>query len=210
MTSAGTGVEAPAEAQTMPMRDRILRTAAVLFAQKGFEATAVREIVEAAGVTKGALYHYFDSKDDLLSEIYTRMLRMQTERMERIADSDRPLRERVHEIMQDVVLTSVLNLADATIFFQSMHLLQPEKQAQVRAERRRYHERFRGLIEEGQRSGEFRGDVPADVVVHYGFGAVHRLSMWYHPEGELTGEQVGRYFADLLLAGLRPPEVATG
>jgi AcrR family transcriptional regulator len=202
MTTVGSSAEA-VEPSTLPMRDRILRTAALLFAEKGFEATSVREIVESAGVTKGALYHYFDSKDDLLSEIYTRMLRMQTERMEQIADSDRPLRERVHAIMADVVLTSVQNLADATIFFQSMHLLTPEKQAQVRAERRRYHHRFRGLIEEGQRNGEFREDVPADLVVHYGFGAVHRLSMWYHPEGELTGEQVGGYFADLLLAGLR-------
>jgi AcrR family transcriptional regulator len=202
MTTVGSSVEA-VEPSTLPMRDRILRTAALLFAEKGFEATSVREIVEAAGVTKGALYHYFDAKDDLLSEIYTRMLRMQTERMEQIADSDRPLRERVHAIMADVVLTSVQNLADATIFFQSMHLLTPEKQAQVRAERRRYHQRFRGLIEEGQRNGEFREDVPADLVVHYGFGAVHRLGMWYHPEGELTGEQVGSYFADLLLAGLR-------
>ena len=203
MTTAGVDAEA------LPMRDRILRTAALLFAEKGFEATSVREIVEAAGVTKGALYHYFDSKDDLLSEIYTRMLRMQTERMEHIADSDRPLRERVHAIMADVVLTSVQNLADATIFFQSMHLLPPEKQAQVRAERRRYHKRFRGLIEEGQRNGEFRADVPADLVVHYGFGAVHRLSMWYHPDGELTGEQVGSYFADLLLAGLRKDTTPT-
>lgn len=204
MTTAGSSVAAAA----LPMRDRILRTAAVLFAEKGFESTSVREIVEAAGVTKGALYHYFDSKDDLLSEIYTRMLRMQTERMEQIADSDRPLRERVHAIMADVVLTSVQNLADATIFFQSMHLLTPEKQAQVRAERRRYHRRFRGLIEEGQRNGEFREDVPADLVVHYGFGAVHRLSMWYHPDGELTGEQVGGYFADLLLSGLRKEDEA--
>ncbi len=43
----------------------ILRVAARLFATRGFEATSVREIVEAAGVTKPTLYYYFGSKEGL-------------------------------------------------------------------------------------------------------------------------------------------------
>jgi AcrR family transcriptional regulator len=188
----------------LPVRDRLMRAAIDLFAEKGFERTSVREIVQAAGVTKGGLYHYFDSKDDLLFEIYTRMLRMQTARMEIIADSDRPLAERVHTIIADVVETSLANLEEATIFFQSVHLLEPQRQEQVRAERRRYHDRMCALVEEGQREGVFRADVPAELVINYHFGAIHRMGLWYRRNGSMTAEQIGQYFADLALRSLHP------
>lgn len=74
----------------------------------------------------------------------------------------------------------------------------------MRAERRKYHEIFRGMVEQGQAEGVFRDNVPADLVVDYFFGSVHHLGTWYRKDGTLSGRDVGRYFADLLVAGLRP------
>jgi AcrR family transcriptional regulator len=51
--------------------ERILNTALVLFAEKGYEATAVREICEAAGITKPTLYHFYGSKDGVLQALVT-------------------------------------------------------------------------------------------------------------------------------------------
>lgn len=184
--------------------ERLLDAATRLFAERGFEGTSVQQVVTAAGVTKGAMYHYFGSKDDLLYEVYARVLRMQTEHLVEISSKDAPVSERVHAAAADVIVTTVANLDDSTIFFRSMHQLAPEKQLSVRAERRKYHELFRSMIEQGQREGVFRDDVPADLIVDYYFGSVHHLSTWYRHEGALTGKDVGRYFADLLLAGLRP------
>ncbi|NUW36410.1 TetR/AcrR family transcriptional regulator [Nonomuraea sp. SMC257] len=186
-----------------PVRGRLLGAATRLFAERGFEGTSVQEIVLAAGVTKGAMYHYFSSKDDLLHEIYARVLRMQMDRLTRIADGPGTLAERLHAAAADVVETTTANLDDSKIFFRSMHLLAPETQKSVRAERRRYHERFRDLVAEGQREGTFSDRVPADLVVDYFFGSVHHLGSWYHADGPLTGAQVGRHFADLLLTSLR-------
>ncbi|MGH8867807.1 MAG: TetR/AcrR family transcriptional regulator [Actinomycetes bacterium] len=184
---------------------RLLDAATRLFAERGFESTSVQQIVAAAGVTKGAMYHYFGSKDDLLYEIYARVLRMQTDRLERVAHTDMPVAVRVHTAAVDVVVTSVDNLDDTVIFFRSMHMLRPEKQAEIRAERRRYHERFRGMVEEGQRADVFRTDVPADLVVDYFFGSVHHLGTWFRADGPLGGGEIGRHFADMLIAGLRTP-----
>ncbi|GAA4614650.1 TetR/AcrR family transcriptional regulator [Saccharopolyspora hordei] len=187
-----------------PVPQRLLSVATRLFAEQGYELTSVQQIVDAAGVTKGAMYHYFGSKDDLLYEIYARVLRVQHARMESAADSDAPVDERLHAVAADVVATTAANLDDTKIFFRSMHLLHPDKQAEVRAERRRYHERVCALIEEGQRAGVFRADKSPDLVVDFFFGAVHHLGTWFRHDGELTGEQVGEQFADLLLASLRP------
>lgn len=185
-----------------PVRRRLLAEATRLFAERGFEGTSVQEIVLAAGVTKGAMYHYFDSKDDLLHEIYGRVLRMQMDRLAAIADGTGSVTERLRAAAADVVETTAENLDDSKIFFRSMHLLAPETQKSVRAERRRYHERFRDLVTEGQRQGVFRDQVPADLVVDYFFGSVHHLGTWYHADGPLSGAQVGEHFADLLLTSL--------
>ncbi len=184
---------------------RLLAEATRLFAERGFDRTSVQEIVEAAGVTKGALYHYFGSKDDLLHEVYARVLRMQTERLEEIAAGPGPVAERLYRAAADVVVSSIQNLDDTKIFFRSIHQLSPEKQKTVRAERRRYHEKFRSLLEEGRRDGVFRDEPVPDLVVDFFFGSVHHLGTWYRQDGPLSAEQVAAQFADLLLHSIRQP-----
>ncbi|MGI5121466.1 TetR/AcrR family transcriptional regulator [Marinactinospora thermotolerans] len=188
---------------------RLLAVATRLFAEKGFDRTSVQEIVDAAEVTKGAMYHYFDSKDDLLAEIYARVLRMQMTRLERISSGPGDIAERVRAAAADVVVTTIANLDDATIFFRSLHQLSHDKQREVRAERRRYHELFRSLVQQGQDQGVFTDRVPADIVVDFYFGSVHHLSTWYRPEGELSPTQVGDHYARLLLDALRPTTSAS-
>ncbi|MGA4858620.1 MULTISPECIES: TetR/AcrR family transcriptional regulator [Streptomyces] len=193
------------EGDGTPVPRRLLAAATRLFADQGYDRTSVQEIVEAAGVTKGALYHYFGSKEDLLHEVYARLLRLQQERLDMYAGSQEPVEERLRAAAADVVVTTIENLDDASIFFRSIHQLSPEKNKQVRAERRRYHERFRALVEEGQEAGVFTRDIPADLVVDYHFGSIHHLSTWYRPDGPLTPQQVATHLADLLLRALTHP-----
>lgn len=199
-TGAGTG-----SASGAAVPERLLAEATRLFAERGYDRTSVQEIVEAAGVTKGALYHYFGSKDDLLHEIYGRVLRLQTERLDAIVARPAEVPDRLAEAAADVVVTSIENLDDTKIFFRSMHQLSPEKQKAVRSERRRYHETFRSLIEEGQRDGHFRAELRPDLVVDFFFGSVHHLGTWYHAGGPLSAGQVAAEFSDLLLHSVRRP-----
>ena len=110
-----------------PVPQRLLAAATRLFAEQGYDRTSVQEIVEAAGVTKGALYHYFGSKDDLLHEVYARVLRVQQERLDTFAGADAPVEERLRGAAADVVVTTIENLDDAAIFFRSMHHLSPRR-----------------------------------------------------------------------------------
>ena len=190
------------DGQTVPQR--LLNVARTLFAEKGFEGTSVQDVVVAAGVTKGAMYHYFSSKDDLLYEIYGRVLRMQMERLEKFVSQEGSVEERLHAAAADVVVTTIENLDSTTIFFRSLHQLSEEKQKEIRRERRRYHETFRAMVVEGQQSGVFRDDISADLCVDFFFGSVHHLPMWWKPRGRLSGQEVGRSFADLFIAGLLP------
>src|SRR5512146_1601252 len=62
-------VDSTRQASRSERRDDVARIAADLFAQKGFRATTVREIADAAGILSGSLYHHFDSKESIADEI---------------------------------------------------------------------------------------------------------------------------------------------
>ena len=54
-------------------RERILEVALELFTEQGFDKTSLREVSERVGVTKAALYYYFPSKEQILSELIQRV-----------------------------------------------------------------------------------------------------------------------------------------
>jgi AcrR family transcriptional regulator len=66
----------------------VTHAAVELFAAQGYAKTSVQQIVDAAGVTKGAMYHYFESKDDLLFPICERMLWLQKSHLDEKARRD--------------------------------------------------------------------------------------------------------------------------
>lgn len=186
-----------------PVKERLLRVATRLFARNGFEGTSVQDIVDAAGVTKGAMYHYYGSKDDLLYEVYHQLLSLQTTRLSDIAKGSGSAEERLRAAAIDVVESSLANLDDMIVFFRSLHMLPEDRQNQIRAERRAYSDQFKSLVEEGMTAGTFRSEVPADIVVHYYLSAINQLGSWYRPDGPLSPRQVGEQYTELLIGGLR-------
>ena len=61
----------------MTVREKIMQEAQILFAQKGYEATSVQNIIDAVGIAKGTFYYYFASKEALLEEAVTSVIKIQ-------------------------------------------------------------------------------------------------------------------------------------
>lgn len=70
--------------RTQATREALIAAARRLFAERGYEAVGTEEIVRAAGVTRGALYHQFGDKASLLEAVYERIEAESTERVARI------------------------------------------------------------------------------------------------------------------------------
>lgn len=185
-------------------RRRIVAAATDLFARQGYEATTVQEIVEAAEVTKGALYHWFGSKSELLTSIYRELLAEQTERLRQIAGSDAPVRERLRRAALDVVEHTAEHAAELTVWARSAHLVDDEQAVATRRERRRYHDLFRDLVREGQQSGVVRTDVSATVITHMFLSALNNTHTWFRREGPLSFQEVGHQLVALFMGGLSP------
>jgi AcrR family transcriptional regulator len=206
LSAPGAAAPAPETAAARPpgVQARILDAAVCLFAEKGFDAASVQEVVERAAVTKGALYHYFRSKDDLLYEIYHGLIALQLAELDRILAAGHPAPVAIREIIASVVETTTARQAEAAIFAREMHRLEEGRMVALRAERRRYHESFREVVAAGQRAGEFGTAASAETVTLIVFGLVNQLPQWYQPGGPMTPRQLADEIADFVLAGLTP------
>lgn len=193
--------------RTTNVHDQVLRAALDLFATQGYATTSVQEIVAAAGVTKGAMYHYFASKDDLLFAIYERMLSLQKARLDQLVAAGAERGDGVEDVLravcEDVVTTSIELLAEGTVYTRSQHMLAPERQAEVKRRRRAYHDDFRALLERGITEGVFRDDVPPAVLIAHFFSDVHYLPQWYSPAGPETTAELAEQLTELFLRGIR-------
>ncbi|MCD0445682.1 TetR/AcrR family transcriptional regulator [Glycomyces sp. A-F 0318] len=189
--------------KTKNVADEVLRAALGLFAEQGYANTSVQQIVEAAGVTKGAMYHYFTSKDDLLFAIYERMLSLQKRRLDEITAAGGATEDVLRAVCEDVVLTSIDFLPEGTIFFRSQHMLTPERQQEVKRRRREYHDKFAELIDRGKAEGRFRTDVSTSVLIAHFFSDVHYLPNWFSADGPEDGGEVAAQLTELFLRGIR-------
>jgi AcrR family transcriptional regulator len=71
-------------------RQTAIRSAAAVFAEKGFHGACTKDIAERMGIKQGSLYYYFKSKEEALGEVCLYGIQNYVEHMEAIADSDQP------------------------------------------------------------------------------------------------------------------------
>jgi AcrR family transcriptional regulator len=187
-----------------PVRQRVLAAAVELFAVNGFDGTSVQEIVELAQVTKGALYHYFTSKDDLLYEIYHALLSVQLADLDRILAQGLAPAQTVRAIIVNLIETTAARAKEAAVFAREMHRLDAAYLATIRADRRKYHQTFRALIEDGQAKGDFSPVASADTVTLMVFGMINQLPTWYSPAGPKTSTELAAEVTEFVLAALQP------
>src|SRR5215218_7442288 len=110
----------PVKAGTSEVARHIARVAARLFATQGYDATSVRAIVEAAGVTKPTLYYHYGSKEGLAQALLTVPMFRLNEDLQRILDSsDGPVTKL--ERMIEAHFASCREDPDRTRFFLSLY-----------------------------------------------------------------------------------------
>ncbi|MEV4140260.1 TetR/AcrR family transcriptional regulator [Dactylosporangium sp. NPDC049742] len=183
-------------------RKSLITSALDLFEKRGFDRTSVQEIADQAQLTKGAFYHHFESKDDLLRHIQEEYLEAQLTAIQQIeAGSDDPA-VRVRELIR-FSLTSVAEYrAHVTIFYQERRYLTGELFAEVTRKRDLVEAAFAGMVQDGVTRGVFRADVDARIATFGLVGMCAWAYQWLNLSGPLSVDEVARQFSAMVLEGL--------
>ena len=162
------------EKPTYEARERIFAAAARLFAERGFGTVSMREIAEAAGVSKPMLYYYFESKVGLCRALLGDGIDHMIEVTRSIASRPVSVGERIRELVR-ARFESVRENPDVVKFCANF-FTGPDDTGLVQDYFARLQYALRVVVEliaEGQAKGEFRTDMDPTVAAHVLVGAVN-------------------------------------
>jgi len=154
-------------------RRRILEAAVRVFARKGFHASRVGDIAEEAGVAHGLLYHYFDSKDELLETIFHDTWTELLAAMQDVEESGAPAREQLRGVAA-ILLRSWRRDPDLVRVLVREVARSPQLQEQL-AEVGEAFAAIQRMIERGQADGDFRADLDARLASFVFYGALEEI-----------------------------------
>jgi AcrR family transcriptional regulator len=189
----------------------ILGTAAALFGERGYDAVSLEDVAERLDVTKGSLYYYFASKDELVTAAIETLGNEWTARLEVLpaARSGTPA-ERLRALVGEHIGIAVREYPAALRLFLTPQEWPAAQQARIKELRRRHDAVFRTVVEEGLTTGEFTVTA-VDPVLQCMHASMSQAPAWCaHLAGSARERAIGE-FADtvMMLVGIRP-RAATG
>ena len=185
---------------------RLLLDAAVrVFARTGYHGSRVGDIAEEAGVAHGLLYHYFDSKEQVLQIVFRENFGELLQRFHEVEETDEPAAEKLAGIAK-ILLRTWRNDPDLVTVMVREVARSPQLQTQV-VEVREAFAIIARVIVQGQEEGVFRQDVDpvfASWIVYGGLEEV--LTGWVLgglSDAEADVARAERTAIELMLGGLR-------
>jgi AcrR family transcriptional regulator len=181
-------------------REAVLKTAAQLFLEKSYGRTSMNDVAERLNITKPALYHYFDNKEDILLECYRLGVGLIEEILHEFADHGGNGLEKVEAFIQSYATVMTVNFGRCVMRLDEGDLTS-EARTEVRAYKRKIDRRLRAFIQEGIDDGSI---APCDVkIAAFSIaGALNWICMWYEPAGALSPDEIAAQFARTLTQGL--------
>src|ERR1700691_5515365 len=181
-------------------RQEILRTAARLFQQRGYDATSMNDVAAALRLSKGGLYHHFQSKDEILFEIMNHAMEITQDLViapvRRITDPEERLRALIR-LHIEVVLSP--RDREITVMLHENHPLPPALRKRINSRKKEYIHFLENLMAEVQneevqnkevqnktrQSHSTKNKVSPRAAAFALLGMINWIYQWYKPEGDL-------------------------
>ncbi len=169
----------------MELKDRIILEALRLFSLKGFLSTSIRDILDAAGTSKGGFYNHFKSKEELFFAVLTEARRIWRDNtLAGLDQIDKPV-EKVKRLLtnfKEIYLQDVNCFPGGCVFV----TLSVELDDQMPELAREVSKGFEGLksminrlLEQGKESGELRSDTDTQAVTAMIFAGILGATVIY-------------------------------
>ena len=181
----------------------ILKKAARLFATHGYERTSIGDLVRACDLSRGAIYHYFESKEAILFAMMDSLVRDLLETLTEAAAVEGEPVERLENIIVAFVESNARSPDEQTILLNDLGALSRAEQKQIHAVERQIVD----LVGDALVAADARGLVTPDKKKVYTmmlFGMINYTYTWYDAKGPVKPRDLAEMAADLFFNGLLP------
>jgi TetR/AcrR family fatty acid metabolism transcriptional regulator len=200
-------VPARSDAQAQEDKRRLLLQAAVrVFARKGYHASRISDIAEEAGVAYGLLYHYFDSKEEVLRNVFRETWRALIATIKSVEGGDDPPREQLRKVAE-ILLRSWRREPDLV----RVLVLEVTRSGHLAGEMDEIVASFaaiREIVERGQADGTIRADIDPLLASYVFYGAIDELlTGWVLgrlPDSDDAHARAERTVVEIVAGGLAP------
>jgi AcrR family transcriptional regulator len=180
---------------------RILDVATVLFYEKGYHATTMREVAAGVGIKAGSLYNHFPSKEELLFQIAEGVMQnLLAGGREAVAVGPEP-RDQLRALVRAHVVYHAEQRFQAKVADDQLNALGPERRAAVVAVRDAYEQLWRDVLDAGRAAHGWV--VPDTPVVTFAITTMcTAVDVWYREDGRLTPSEIADLYEELALGAL--------
>jgi TetR/AcrR family transcriptional regulator, cholesterol catabolism regulator len=184
---------------------KILKTAAKIFADKGFHKTSVRDISRATRMSLAGLYYYFTTKEELLYLIQERCFVTLLQRWEQAATAETDVRTRIRVFAENHLSFFLHNMHEMKVMAHEDESLTGEFNDKILVLKRRYVKVIMDLIVELRERENGKG-IDLRVATFSLFGMMNWIYTWYQPKRDLplrqlTEQMLRIYFFGVLQGG---------
>lgn len=187
-------------------RDRsqeVIAAAIGVFYDKGYADASMQDVADKVGVLKGSLYHYIDSKEQLLFGILAQSHAEAVALTEEVLalDGVTPLQQ-LRAYLEMMATWYLTHIERVSIYFREADQLTGERLGQVQAEQRATARYLRRLLIAAQESGDIRADRDPRLSALLIFGTMNSFPDWYRVDGPHSPGTVVSTFVDWTLTAL--------
>ena len=181
-------------------REGIVRTAAALFAERGYPGTSMNDLARACGISKPLLYHYVADKYRLLLEITEGHVQRLAAIVDDVQATPLPAEARLRALIGRFVEEYASARHDHGVLTQDVKFLEPRDRQRVLRKERAVVAAFAQTIAEARPAlARAALDKPLTMLL---FGMINWMFTWLKPDGPLSHRQMAPIVADLFLGGL--------
>jgi AcrR family transcriptional regulator len=185
-------------------RAELAATAAKLFAERGYHATSMADLTEAAGLKRGGIYHYIDTKSDLLFLIHEDVITPLADEMRAIEARKDPAPVTLREVARAFLNSISSRNEEVRVFLHEFRAIRdrPEWEERVRASRRELERIVERVLKRGVEEGVFEvKDVRLTALAF--LNMVNHSYTWFDPGGRWSASHIADAFCDIFLAGIQ-------
>lgn len=184
-------------------KEQVIRKAAELFKEKGYAAASMRDLAQLLGIEAASLYSHIKSKEEILRSLCFDMAAEFRKSLEEVEKQDLTASEKLRKGIIGHIQVMAKDLTASAVFMnEHRHLSQPYLRDFLLL-RINYINRFKSIIEQGTRSGEFKKTIDKKLAVMTLFSSLNWMPMWYDPSGLIEPIELGVQLSDMLVNGLK-------